>query len=258
MTPLDQAHARMQDDLDNDAARLRFYERLAVAELFLVLEDEAQGDKIRPSLFEVEGDSYALIFDTAERMAEFAERATPYVAMSGRRIAGMLARQGIGLGINLGVAPSSMLLPAAAVDWLQQTLDEGPAQEDARPIAVHGPGGLPEQLITAFDAKLAAMAGLAKVAYLAQMEYENRPRAHVLAFVDAVADAQPAMARAMGEALTFSGIEAGSLDVVFLRSSDAICAQLAKVALRFDLPEPAEKLEPAAPGSDPEKPPILR
>ncbi|MCP5075187.1 MAG: SseB family protein [Rhodobacteraceae bacterium] len=260
MTPIDRAHAEMQADLENDAARMRFYERLAAAELFLMLEDEAVEETIRPSVFEVEGQSYALVFDTTERMVEFAERPTPFVALSGRNIARLLAGQEIGLGLNLAVAPSSMLLPVAAVTWLHDTLGQGPEQAEARPVAVHGPGELPEQLITAFDAKLANMAGLARAAYLAQMEYEDRPRAHVLAFVDALEEAQPEIARTMGEALRFSGIEAGTLDVVFLRSSDAICAQLAKVALRFDLPEVevAERVEVAAPGSDPENPPILR
>ena len=36
-TPLDRAHAKMQSASDQDAARLGFYERLADAELFLLL-----------------------------------------------------------------------------------------------------------------------------------------------------------------------------------------------------------------------------
>ena len=68
------------------------------------------------------------------------------------------------------------------------------------------------------------------------------------------------MAKAVSEALTFSGIEAGALDVSFLRSADPLAAKLVQWGLRFDLPQPEEVQEVglSAPGSDPEKPPILR
>jgi hypothetical protein len=135
-----------------------------------------------------------------------------------------------------------------------------PEKAQAKPIAVCAPSSLPEVLNQSLDTKLAAMAGVAKAAYLAEVEYEDAPKGHVIAFVEAIEQAQSAMTSAVSEALTFSGIEAGTLDVLFLRASDPICAQLAKVALRFDLPE---LLEPKAqtmeaPGSNPEKPPKLR
>jgi hypothetical protein len=72
--------------------------------------------------------------------------------------------------------------------------------------------------------------------------------------------AEPALARAVAAALTFSGIEAGSLDVGFFRTADPVAARLARVGLRFDLPE-APKSEPVAgtaPGMNPDAPPRLR
>ena len=71
------------------------------------------------------------------------------------------------------------------------------------------------------------------------------------------ADAEVAIANAISETLIFSGIEAGSLDVMFLNSENPICAKLAKFGLRFDLPKLIKKGQPAAPGSDPKNPPIL-
>ena len=58
----------------------------------------------------------------------------------------------------------------------------------------------------------------------------------------------------------FSGIEAGALDVLFIRDSDPLAASLTRVGLRFDLPEiqAPERVERIAPGSDPDSPPILR
>lgn len=49
------------------------------------------------------------------------------------------------------------------------------------------------------------------------------------------------------------------MDVLFLRSADPMTARLAKVGLRFDLPEPAVAASgPSAPGMDPTRPPKLR
>ncbi|WGW04368.1 SseB family protein [Tropicibacter oceani] len=259
-TPIDTAHAAMEAAPDDDAARLRFYERLADAELFLMLTREPQGDDISPEVFEVQDSAFVLGFDLEERLSGFAGRAVPYVALSGRALARMLAGQGIGLALNIEVAPSSILLPPQALEWLSQTLDHAPSQGEARPQSLHAPTGLPEALLQALDAKLAMTAGLARKAYLARVTYEGGGQGHLLGITGAVAGAEGALAQAINEALVFSGLEAGALDVAFLTDSDPLTAQLAGVALRFDLPEPETpgRVERLAPGSDPDKPPILR
>jgi hypothetical protein len=117
---------------------------------------------------------------------------------------------------------------------------------------------LPEAVVSGLDRKLAIAAGLARFAYLAAATYDDGAHGHVLAFVDAVEGAEKALASAAGEALTFSGIEAGVMDVLFVRSSDPLAARLAKVGLRFDLPEHEAPHVPGAPGMDPENPPKLR
>lgn len=258
MTDLDQAHAAMEAAPENDAARLQFYERLADTELFMLLGEEAVGQQITPELFEIEDQRFALIFDTEERLSDFVGRVAPYAGLPGRALAQMLAGQGIGLALNLEVASSAMLIPAEAVDWLVATLAHGPDETEARLTEVSAPGGLPEAVIAGLDRKLAIAAGLARFAYLAAATYEDGGRGHVLAFVDAVEGAEKALASAAGEALTFSGIEAGMMDVLFVRASDPLAAHLAKVGLRFDLPQPEAPHAPGAPGMDPAKPPRLR
>ena len=111
MTPLDEAHAAMEAAPQDDAARLRFYERLADGELLLVLEAPAQEDKVRPVLLSLDEGAFALVFDREDRLAAFSEKPADYVAASGRQVVAMLTGQNIGLGVNLGVAPSSTLLP---------------------------------------------------------------------------------------------------------------------------------------------------
>lgn len=260
LTPLDKAHAAMEASPEEDAARLRFYERLADAELFLLLEKEPEGDLIAPEIFETSDASFVLVFDTEDRLAQFVGRVAPFAALSGRVIASMLAEQGLGLAVNPEVAPSSILIPNEALGWLAQTLEHIPDEVEAKVESFMPPAGLPEMLITALDAKLSTAGGLAKMAYLVGTTFENGQRSHMLGFVEVVPGSDGALAKAVNEALMFSGIEAGALDVGFFAASDPVAAQLARVGLRFDLPEPlqAEDYVPVTPGSDPEKPPILK
>ncbi|UWQ15095.1 SseB family protein [Aliiroseovarius sp. M344] len=258
-TRLDDAHAAMEVDLTNDAARLRFYERLADGELFMLLANEPEGDDITPDVFELEGTAYVLVFDREDRLAEFVGSPAPYAALPGRLIASMLAGQKIGLGVNLGVAPSSILIPAEAMAWLADTLKSGPEQVEARIAEVHSPSA-PEALIAALDAKLATAGGLANHACLAGVTYTDGRKGHLLGFIDAVTGAEHALAGAANEALTFSGLDAGVMDVGFFAGSEQAAGKLAALGVRFDLPAPPapDRATPVAPGSDPEKPPILK
>ncbi|MDU9005048.1 SseB family protein [Sedimentitalea todarodis] len=259
-TPLDTAHAAMFAAPDDDAARLRFYERLGDNELFLLLTEEAQGDSLSPEVFELADGQFVLAFDRETRLAQFIGRPAPYAALSGRVLSRMLAGQGIGMGLNLDVAPSSILIPADALAWLSETLTHAPDEITSRISEISVPVGLPEAVISALDTKLATASGYAQAAYLVGVEYENGSHGHLLGFVEARPEAQAALAKAAGEALTFSGVEAGSIDVAFFEAADRITAKLDRFGLRFDLPGPPEPdvAGHAAPGTDPDKPPILR
>lgn len=252
MTPLDVAHADMEAAPDDDLLRMRFYERLAESELFVLLEqDRAEV----PQLFETEVGSFILVFDREDRLTEFAEGAANYAALSGRSAAQMVKGQNVGLALNIGVAPSSFLMPVPAVDWLNQTLEAKPKEQSALPERFEPPGALPDQLLTSLDAKLATAEGLASKAFLVAVTYRDGRRGHLLAIADAAPAAQPALARAISEAVIFSGVDAGELDVVFVASGDPVTEKLANVGLRFDLPE---LVLPKAPTVDPTKPPKLR
>jgi hypothetical protein len=259
LTPLDTAHAAMEAAPDDDATRLAFYERLGDGELFLLLEAEAEGETITPQTFDIGTGEIVLVFDRQERLTAFTGEATPYAALSGRVVAQLLAGQGLGLGLNLEVAPSSFLMDADGVTWLAETLGHAPNEVEAKIEEVSAPIGLPETLITAIDTKLATATGLALCAYLVGVKYNGGSNGHLLGFVGAFPDAEGALAQAAGEALTFSGIEAGAMDVGFFDANDPITPRLARVGLRFDLPQPADvqQVEFQAPGSDPAKPPML-
>lgn len=257
-TPLDRAHAAMESD-GSEAARLRFYETLAAAELFLLLEGAVEGDSVVPQAFDVEGQAFVLVFDTEQRLSEFASETADYVALSGRALAEMLAEQGLGLGLNLEVGSSAMLLPPEAMTWLTDALADDPEHVEARPREFHAPQGLPEAFLQALDARLAAAEGLAEQAYLVGVTYEDGARSHLLGFVGALPGAEDALARGISEVLRFSGMEAAMLDVGFFEASDPTAARMALIGLRFDLPKVDRNSAPgAAPGMDPDKPPRLR
>ncbi|WP_338550230.1 SseB family protein [Roseovarius phycicola] len=256
-THLDRAHAAME--AGGESERLRFYETLVAAELFLLLDGEAEGDQVAPQAFEVDGQAFVLAFDTEERLAGFAGREAHYVALSGRAAVEMLAEAKLGLGLNLEAGPSEMLLPPEAMVWLVETLGDAPKEVEAKPQEIYAPVGLPESLVTALDARLAAAEGLAEAAYLVGVSYESGAKGHLLGFVDAHPGADGALARAVSEVLQFSGMEAAMLDVGFFQAYDQICARMALVGLRFDLPKAELKATPgAAPGMNPDLPPKLR
>ncbi|MEM9578798.1 MAG: SseB family protein [Pseudomonadota bacterium] len=261
-TPLDAAHANMQTAEDDPHARLGFYERLAASELFLLLASEVddKDETVTPELFDVQGERFVLVFDREDRLAAFAAEAKPYVALSGRAIAEMLAGQGLGLGLNLDVAPSSILLPPEAVAWLNDTIGNAPDAWEARISELSPPAGLPERLVASLDTRLATAMGLANAAYLAGVTYEDTAKGHLLVFVAALPEAQEALAQLAAEALSFSGIEAGAMDVAFLEPTDPMTAPLDRVGLKFDIPKLPDTVTQTrpAPGSDPAKPPILK
>ncbi|MGA1614226.1 MAG: SseB family protein [Lutimaribacter sp.] len=256
---LDKAHAAMEAAPNEDGARLRYYQILADTELCLLLRAEAQGDMIEPESFDLGDMRVVLVFDSEERLAQFTGAAAPYAAISGRVLAGMLAGQGLGLGVNLE-APSAFLVPPEGVAWLVDTLGHTPQEAEARIQALHRPTGLPAVVLEALAERLSRMAGLAQAAFLVGAEYHSGGRGHVLAILNAAPRAQAPLAKAMAEALTFSGIEAGTLDVVFIDDSHPFLPQFRAQGLALDIPQPPQpKVQVVtAPGSDPDKPPILR
>ncbi len=122
------------------------------------------------------------------------------------------------------------------------------------------PAGLPEQLILGLEAKLTSAAGLCDHAWIVKTKFDNGASGWMIGFVGAYDHAEHALARATQEALIFSGTDLDSMDVAFFDPKDPMVARLAKVGLRYDIPQPEEDPVPEprkAPGSDPKKPPIL-
>ncbi|KIT15257.1 hypothetical protein [Jannaschia aquimarina] len=236
-TPLDRAHLRAEESGSEDARRA-FWERLAEAELSLLLAAETEGETADPAIVEVEGARFVLAFDLPARLVDFAGETAPTATLSGRGLARLCATQGLGIALNLEEHPSAQLVLPDAVAWLAEATSEAPVEAAERIAEIGPPGALPDAFLTAIDAKLPLMAGLAHGAYLARASYDGGTKGHILAFLDPIPGAEPDLARAIHEALTFSGLDAASLDVTFLSRSNSLSAALARHGLRIDLPEP--------------------
>lgn len=258
-TVLDAAHAALQSG--GEAEALRFYQLLADAPLCLLLVREAEGEAIEPQVFDLSDGPVVLAFDSEDRLAGFQDTPAAYATLPGRVIAQGLAGQGLWLGLNLGTgAASETLLPPEALAHLLALLDVAPQEAKARPAAFAAPI-LPPALEAALSLTLQGAAGLAAGATLAGVTYDTGARGHLLALVGAAPAAEPALARAVAEALAFAGLEAAALDVTFLAPEDPGLRAMLAVGRSFAIaaPEPTEPAPmPAAPGTDPSRPPRLR
>ncbi len=258
MTPLDSALSAMLARPEAEDARTAFYAQLATTELYLLLASEPEGEDIEPRSFDLAQGPAVLAFDREERLTAFTDGPAPYAALSGRTLAALLAPTKLALGLNFEVPNASILLPGEAMAWLAEIT--APSQDGfaARISELRPPQQVPEALLSALDMRLSATVGLAPFAALAWAEYEDGTRAHLLAFVGAIPAAEAALRQIGSEALAFSGLDAGFLDVVFVPAAHTLAQALRRNGLCFDMPQAAEPSVRPMPGGDKDKPPILR
>ncbi len=257
MTPLDQAHAAMEAGGEPEA--LAFWRAFADAELFLVLEQEAQDDRLEPRVFDLSMGRMLLAFDTEERLATISDSPVPYAALPGRVVAAQLAGQGLALGLNLGTgAGAETVLAAGSIDWLAQMLTQEEPEERLGQIERLAAPLLPEGLGQALRALLPPQSRGA----LAQVAYTDGGWGHVFALSGLSAEDAPRLARAVTETLAFSGLDAAALDLVFTDPDAPLFARIAQVgqvlqplAPKLDV---APFVAPKGPGTDPDRPPILK
>ncbi len=256
MKHLDDAFIASQRAPDDDAARVRYYAAFSDAEVFLLLESESDGTTAEPRVVDPGTGPMALAFDEEDRLAAFMGQPAPFLALSGRQAAEMLSDSGLGLAFNLDTEFETAF-DVDTLAWLAAVSSETEVQ-NAIPVKVTAPKGVPHDLLEAIDRKLAMAEGYASQAILVDASYADDSRAHLLAVIDCTPEAEAPLAAAIGEAMAFMGFGAGWLDVVFLERTSSLVQQMEKVGLVFDIPQPGQAPAPSAPGTDPAKPPKLR
>lgn len=125
-TSLDRAF--MQAEVAKDDAAIQDFYQVFVNEVFyLLLEGEEdcmshEPDNIRPYFVSLEEEKTALIFDTEERMAQFIDKPSHFVTLTGQALVEMFVHHNVQLGLNLGVAPSSLIIHSDILKTLWQDL----------------------------------------------------------------------------------------------------------------------------------------
>lgn len=255
-TPLDRAWSDLNADPDDTAKRLRYFERVMDAELFMVLDGADGDDTVTPKAQIIEGTEYVLAFDLESRLAEFSGTTAEYLTVSGRGLIEMLLGQGAGILLNPR-SDSENTVPPDTVTWLAQMAGVTPDEVDDSPEELLPPAGVDEGLILALDAKFSTMRGLADHAVLVLARYADGRTQPLVGIFDARDGAEPDMARAITEAAQFSGAAVDAVDLVFLPSDHPVAGRMAGLGLKFQIPRSEVQLERPAPGSDPAKPPRL-
>ncbi|MEM7270982.1 MAG: SseB family protein [Pseudomonadota bacterium] len=253
-TPLDLAWIAAEAAHAGDAGMARYYDIFAATEFHLLIDAETLGSGApQPQLFPVEGVDTALIFDTETRLAAFAEGGA-HLTLTGRAVVGMFAGAGVQLGVNLGDAPSATILPAEAVDWAASALRQPIEAADAETASLTIPRGVMPDMLMALDQKLAAMGAAVAEGWLCGLG-----RGLILCLVLRTPRAEQQVVAAMAETARFHGGDKAAFDIAVLSPSDPKLEAARRVGLGFQPADPADaiKIERAAPGMDPSKPPKL-
>jgi hypothetical protein len=250
MTLLDDLRTAMDAAPDDDAARLRWYGALAEAELVLWLEREATGDAVVPEVLDLPEGQFVLAFQDEGRLADMAGRPVPYAALPGRVIAGLLAGQGVGLAVDAAV-----FLPPDALVWLTDMLAGAAVVAEVAPAALLAPGPVPAAVVDG----IARVIGATRVGGAWLVTAVAGGRRGLMLVVAGAGAAEADLARALREAVVFSGAEAGVLDLAFLPPEAPAVAVARRVGMAFaPLPPAMAPAAPSAPGHDPARPPRLR
>ncbi len=252
MTPLDELCQTPFHHADAPA-RARILSRLADTELFAALAADPAGDRADLQSFALPEGEFALACDREDRLADFIGAPVAHLALPGRALAAALAQAGQGLLVNPG-QPSQLMLDAAMLGWLVQTLAARPslaAPEANQRLSAPRPEAV-AILAEPLAQRLADMIGLVGQAGLVLGEGQDGRGRHMLVLRDVEPAHEAAVAKALAEFLAFLPEPEGGVDVAF--SAAALPAQ----ALIIEPPAPAPQPPRQAPGRDPAAPPRLR
>ena len=246
-TPLDLAFERARNDPEETAA---FYDALFAATVFLPIDRAFDDDgnesgeaasAIEPIFYEVENEATLLIFDTEERLALWTDEPVDYVGLTGRQLFEMFDG-GQQVALNIGVAPSSVVIPAEMVTWLhERAAEEGESEEIAAGTAleVMPPPDLDTEIVARIAARIAGLRREVDEAVFfslgvdaGQDEAERRVVLGIAASQQGLRDAE-AVAEALAE--TARGAFDGSrpVEVALLSASSPLMEKARKVGLNL-------------------------
>lgn len=237
MKQLNKVFKEMSQNPENNDARLNYYGVLADTNLFLLLEQEPSNEILEPKFIQLEGKNFALAFDSEESLSEFYGEAAAFAQITGRVLAKMLLEEKIGLGINLGVSEGELLLPYEVVEWFVNVLDETPDLVQANPKKFLPANAFPEIMFQALQEKLEPAVGLFDEIWICAVEYNEDEISHLICLMGAQKSAQQAIVKSINEALFFTDINLGNIDVAHFNYDDEACSKIRAIGVKLEFPQ---------------------
>ena len=244
MKQLNKAFREMSQDPENNDARLNYYGVLADTDLFLLLEQEPSNEILEPKFIQLEGNNFALAFDSEENLSEFYGEAAAFAQITGRVLAKMLLEEKIGLGINLGVSEGELLLPYDVIEWFVSVLDETPDVVQTSPKKFLSANAFPEIMLKVLQEKLEPAVGLFDEIWICAVEYNEDETSHLICLMGVQNSAQQAIVKSINEVLSFTDINLGNIDVAHFNYNDEASSKIRTIGVKLEFPQ-VNKLENA-------------
>jgi len=131
MTAIDKALALLNQDRHDSKAQSEFYDTFLNSTFFIpTMDDDASGaveeGHAVPLVLEADGNDYLLLFDTEERLRQWAQARVSFVEVPGHVIAEM-STPPLHWALNVGCEHNKQFLPEE-IAWLQEVVERCDAQ----------------------------------------------------------------------------------------------------------------------------------
>ena len=126
MTELDLALEKYMEDEEEQQAQ--YYDLVLNTDFYIPISESVANDaevseeSATPLVFESDGKSYLMLFDTEKRLIDWAQQSIPFVVVTGFQIA-ELTTQDLHWAINIGSRFAKEFVPDE-INWLKEAVEK--------------------------------------------------------------------------------------------------------------------------------------
>ena len=240
-TALDDAFEAAQADPDKTGA---FFDALFAATLYIPIFDDVEqsgerepGERseITPLVFVMDERETVAVFDTEERLARFLDEPMNYIGVPGAAVFEMFNGD-FQVALNLGVAPSSVVIPSENVAWLHEQATQGPQEVDLgdESLVIARPTGVTQTALAAITSALAGFRAEIDEATLFRIEREDGTEGRIvlgLAPTEAGKQRAEMVAHEIARAARTLANGVDSIEIAMLDADSPMMLQAKKIGL---------------------------